>query len=423
MPHIGRQLQNTDFSNLRTQNEIGDNSTTIFILDYNVTEAKDLFVFIDSVFQVPSFTNISLDNSYYVNGSGNLEFTAPPITDAEINIYFLTEVSLSETLLSDKVEYNNGSLSLYLDTQIVGFKNKIINGDFQVWQRGVSFSLAGNPTNRYTADRWTTHTYTGNTIQTTDVPSNLGFQYSLSLSKVSSQITVVQQAIEGNPYLLNGVSYTVSAYVKGSVDNIIEQMLIYGNGGTGETIYSESTMPTTTANEWSRISYTFTMDAVETNNTFWQIRFDPKVNSDNTLLITGVQVEEGSIATKFESRSYAVELALCQRYYQKTYSSAIYPGASASYDGCYSYRIAILGTYLLNTKTRLITTMRIAPEVKVYSTNDGAADNIWHSQGSTNVSVVTSQYVNDISSGYLQLVSSIPVGDDIYWHITADADF
>ena len=43
-----------------------------------------------------------------------------------------------------------------------------------------------------------------------------------------------------------------------------------------------------------------------------------QVNMDNTSnewYITGVQLEVGSTATDFEHRSFAQELALCQRYY------------------------------------------------------------------------------------------------------------
>ena len=33
--------------------------------------------------------------------------------------------------------------------------------------------------------------------------------------------------------------------------------------------------------------------------------------------MTGVQMEEGGVATEFEHRSYGEELALCQRYFYK----------------------------------------------------------------------------------------------------------
>tara|TARA_R100000773_G_scaffold43745_1_gene42872 strand:- start:4799 stop:5806 length:1008 start_codon:yes stop_codon:yes gene_type:complete len=38
-------------------------------------------------------------------------------------------------------------------------------------------------------------------------------------------------------------------------------------------------------------------------------------STDNTLFITGMQLEVGSVATEFEHRSFTEELALCKRYY------------------------------------------------------------------------------------------------------------
>ena len=52
--------------------------------------------------------------------------------------------------------------------------------------------------------------------------------------------------------------------------------------------------------------------------------------NDATLEITGVQLEVGSVATDFEHRSYAQELQLCKRYYQKIISSGLY-GFMATY--------------------------------------------------------------------------------------------
>jgi hypothetical protein len=55
-------------------------------------------------------------------------------------------------------------------------------------------------------------------------------------------------------------------------------------------------------------------------------------STDNDFYITGVQLEVGSVATPFEHRSYGEELALCQRYYEKSYSQGVTPGTSFGYN-------------------------------------------------------------------------------------------
>jgi hypothetical protein len=52
--------------------------------------------------------------------------------------------------------------------------------------------------------------------------------------------------------------------------------------------------------------------------------------SGATLYITGVQFEIGSVATPFERRSFGLELALCQRYYNKSFDYSTAPVDSAA---------------------------------------------------------------------------------------------
>jgi hypothetical protein len=54
--------------------------------------------------------------------------------------------------------------------------------------------------------------------------------------------------------------------------------------------------------------------------------------SGATFYITGLQMELGTVATPFEHRSYGTELALCQRYYFKSFPNAQY----SNFGSCYA---------------------------------------------------------------------------------------
>lgn len=93
-----------------------------------------------------------------------------------------------------------------------------------------------------------------------------------------------------------------------------------------------------------------------------------------TLTATGVtysdvQLERGPFATTFEQRPTGVEVALCQRYYQKSYAAGTAPGSvtvSGSAPAVYDSSGVLFGQ-------RFNVPMRVAPAITVYSTGTGAA--------------------------------------------------
>jgi hypothetical protein len=219
------------------------------------------------------------------------------------------------------------------------FRNKIINGNFDIWQRGITQTGSGYGS----ADRWRNE----NNISTqlvdrvaftagqTDVPNEPSYyiQYNVATGGTSASFVSPRQHIE-DVRTFAGKTVTLSFYGKvNSNKNIaVEFVQVFGTGGSSPVNeIGVTTIPLTTS--WQKKTVTITLPSIagKTIGTDSYLRvafwfdagsdFDLKTNSlgyqSGLFSIAQVQLEEGSIATQFEQRPYGLELSLCQRYYER----------------------------------------------------------------------------------------------------------
>jgi hypothetical protein len=206
-----------------------------------------------------------------------------------------------------------------------GRKNLIINGGFDVWQRGVSNT---NSTG-HTADRW----YGRCNLGTHEKVSRSGTTPNyIKVTKVGDDVDpFINTTLEDVASIYAGKTLTVSfeyKHLTGSTDVFQSGfgIYIYYSGGSG--LSGDPSDPEALADGWVRYSYTFTLPANATGNLTIGNEFNPTNGVTFSLAITKIQLELGSVATDFEHRSYGEELALCQRYYYEI-TDAGTPGYSA----------------------------------------------------------------------------------------------
>ena len=217
---------------------------------------------------------------------------------------------MSRAQLTSTVEQNTGGAV----APFVAGKNKIINGDFGVWQRGTSFSGTV-----YTADRWLVNYGTSPTVtQSTDVP-NSNYLYSLSVS--GSNYTTISQRIESfNARQLVGKTITLSFWAKQTSGSGIGVALYYATAvdNFASVTQISSNSPSVTSS-WAYYQIQIPASSVISSvANGLVVAFNGSVGS-STFLLAGVQLEAGSVATPFTTATGTVqgELAACQRYYQR----------------------------------------------------------------------------------------------------------
>jgi len=240
-----------------------------------------------------------------------------------------------------------------------GMRNRIINGAMVIDQRnaGASFTpTAGS----YSLDRWqfsltqsskfTTQQNAGSVTSPAGFRNYLGITSSSSYSVTSSDFFSLNQAIEGFNVAdlgfgtANARPITISFWVRSSLTGTFAGVI--GNGDNNRSY--PFTFTINSANTWEYETITIPGDTsgtwLTTNGIGMYLRINLGTGSTNsgtagawvggglitsvtgavslvgtngaTLYITGVQLEEGSVATAFEYRQTGTELSLCQRYFE-----------------------------------------------------------------------------------------------------------
>jgi len=226
----------------------------------------------------------------------------------------------TQTSNSGKVLMSDGTDASWVSA---GRKNLIINGGFDVWQRGTSFSI-GNNSVTYTADRWAVYSNGSSartaTKQEAIINDNVSNALKFAITSPNNTDREFRHKIE-DLKRFSSQTLTLSYYAKASTSTSykIETRRNYGSGGT-TLVDTEHTTHTFTTS-WQKFTTTFTIPDI-TGDTFGtgsslDIMFKLDTIQTHDVYLTNVQLELGSVATDFEHRSYGEELALCQRYYQR----------------------------------------------------------------------------------------------------------
>jgi hypothetical protein len=299
----------------------------------------------------------------------------------------------------------------------LSFKNRLINGDMGIDQRNAGAAVTINDTAAYTVDRWFGEDVTDGAFtvqQIADAP--VGFSNSARItittadaSLAAGQYAVFVQRIEGfNTADLawgtaNAATVTLSFWTKSSltgtfggvVSNGAENYsypFTYTISAANTWEYKTITIVGPTAGTWvgstngkglvlgfslgSGSTYTGTAGA-------WVAADDRggatgQTNIISTLSatwqVTGVQLEKGTVATSFDYLPYTTELALCQRYFCKTYNMDIVPGAgsNAGYPGSLRTAIQTTNSYTGLGPWSFPVYMRATPSMTVYNPQNGA---------------------------------------------------
>jgi hypothetical protein len=336
------------------------------------------------------------------------------------------------------------------------FRNRIINGQMVIDQRNAGASVTPAD-GQYTLDRWqarvsqssklTIQQNAGFVTPPVGYVNYLGVTSSSAYSVGSSDYFAVRQHIEGFNFAdfgfgtANAQTVSISFWVRSSLTGTFGGSL---NQGSGARSYPFS-YTISSANTWENKTITIagdTSSTYATGNTgaviltfslgagssqsgtanSWQAANYYSATgatsvvgiSGATFYITGVQLEKGSTATSFDYRPYGTELALCQRYYSKSYATDTAPATATTVNA-----VIWLTETTSSYTNRFITfpvTMRSTPTFTAYSPATGTSGKMRNIDTATDISVNVKN--SCIYSGGF----SVSTSNELNVHWTASAE-
>ena len=462
MAYIGSTPETQSFTS-GTDYFNGNGSSTAFTLSRPVASVNDIEVVVSNVVQQPS-------TAYNVSGTTITFTSAPPSGTANVYVRYLS--TITQTITPSPGTVDTAQLSPSLTNvpffggstlgagNATGMKNRLINGGMVLDQRNAGASVAIS-TGTFLTDRWNvylSHTATMTGQQSATAPN--GFTNSLAITVGTGAATsstdqgFLRQKIEGFNVAdlgwgtANAKTVTLSFWVRSSLTGTFGVAIRNGSGNrayvAAYTISSANTFEYKTI----VISGDTTGTWTTSNNTGIQVAWDLGTGttysqaagswtsnatisgliggvklaetSGATFYITGVQLEEGNAATSFEFRPYGTELALCQRYYEKSYNIGVAPGSVTSTGSLYRTLDAGPTSYASPGPIRFKVNKRATPSVIVYGTLTGASGTMYIT-GADRAAVVV--FIGETGAGaYIDNISAGTAGSSIVAHYTASAE-
>lgn len=381
-------------------------------------------------------------------------------------------LSISGTLTA-----NTGFVSSNINGGPFGFKNKVINGDFAVDQYNAPATLL-NPLANATCftDRWNFTSASTVTLKgqrnynsgTIGFPayfnSFFGFENNTAVTLSASENVGIQHRIEGNS-VANwqwGLATSRDAYLSFWVRTSVSGT--YGisiqNNANDQSFVTSYTIAAGAVNTWTKIAIkiaspttgTFLKDTglgirirfslgcgttfqTGTTNAWQSGNFHAPTGAVSwvgiagaTWYLTGVQLEDseqtGSIATDFEDPPFATKLALCQRFFEKSYSYDVVPGTVTA-DGALAARTVLASETSSFFNIGFAVPKRLPPTVQWYSPVTGTIGRIRDVTNGADITVTGIPTTTGISSanvGGVTHAATGAAGDLHTTHFTASSE-
>jgi hypothetical protein len=338
----------------------------------------------------------------------------------------------------------NESLFSILDN-----RNFIINGDFSVAQRGLSFTSASNPANNndtYLLDRWNLLS-DGNDIvdvsqELTEKPDGASASIQIDQETPNKKWGIVQiLKSQDSEALIGGVASLSFEAKKGGSNATLEKLraAIISWVGTKDAVTSDviaswagaGTNPTLAAN-WNYentpsdliLTNSFqkfkienvAIDSVSTKNIAVLIWLDD-VNATvgDLAYISKIKLEYGFKASLYIPRLISEELALCRKHYRTSYENST-PAGSITAVGNLSFQNVIGNAFSARFSLQ---DMFYAPTLTVYSPNTGSSGKVREDIGSTDQNATISG-TREVAG--VQSLGSIASTAQVRFHYKAEAE-
>lgn len=221
-------------------------------------------------------------------------------------------------------------------TELGPVKNAVVNGKFNIWQRGTTFAAMTVGASTRVADRWRSfHNGAGGTTGisraavTTQTLRDAGIQYALTYAvTVASTGQTARQLLTEieSVFTFAAQQVTVSfyAYTLAGTQNISAYLFqVFGTGGSPSGTVNGTASTFSINATPTRYSFTTTLGSVfgktlgSNGDDYLGLVFNLPLTGTWTISITGVQIELGDTMTRLQTMPVLTEADICIRYYKQ----------------------------------------------------------------------------------------------------------